>query len=79
LVVLDGYISGRVNQYVTGNSGIIFSRHYTGTSWTNWVRLTEMLPSASSDDVGKFLRINSDGKPAWMEVPSAEGVDFSAN
>ena len=35
----------------------------------------EALPSYSSADNGKFLRI-SNGNPVWMTVANAEGVSF---
>lgn len=34
------------------------------------------LLNTTTSDTGKFLRINSAGKPAWESVPSGEGVNF---
>lgn len=36
----------------------------------------EYLLNTTTSDTGKFLRINSAGKPAWESVPSGEGVNF---
>ena len=34
------------------------------------------LLNTTTSDTGKFLRVNSAGKPAWESVPSGEGVNF---
>lgn len=34
------------------------------------------IPSATTADAGKFLRVDSSGSPAWSTVPSAKGVGF---
>ena len=34
------------------------------------------LLNTTTDDTGKFLRVNSAGKPVWESVPSGEGVNF---
>lgn len=36
----------------------------------------EYLLNTTTSDTGKFLRVNSAGKPAWESVPSGEGVNF---
>lgn len=36
LFVIDGYISGRVSQFVTTNNNNLFYRHFNGTSWDDW-------------------------------------------
>lgn len=36
----------------------------------------EYLLNTTTTDTGKFLRVNSAGKPAWESVPSGEGVNF---
>lgn len=36
----------------------------------------EYLLNTTASDTGKFLRVNSAGKPAWESVPSGEGVNF---
>ena len=40
------------------------------------VYLPEMLPEVSSEDSGKFLRVNSSGKWSVENVPNAEGSEF---
>lgn len=39
-------------------------------------RVFEYLLNTTTSDTGKFLRVNSAGKPAWESVPSGEGVNF---
>ena len=39
-------------------------------------RVFEYLLNTTTTDTGKFLRVNSAGKPAWESVPSGEGVNF---
>lgn len=34
------------------------------------------LLNTTTSDTGKFLRVNSAGKPAWESVPTGEGVNF---
>jgi len=37
LFVIDGYVNGRVTQFITGNNNRIYNRIYNGTDWSNWV------------------------------------------
>lgn len=45
------------------NSGVIYE-------------VFKYLLNTTTSDTGKFLRVNSAGKPAWESVPSGEGVNF---
>ena len=39
LFVIDGYISGRVSQFVTTNNNNLHYRQFNGTSWGDWTTL----------------------------------------
>lgn len=36
----------------------------------------EGVPTSTSSDVGKFLRVNSSGNATWESVPNAESASF---
>lgn len=50
-------------EYGFVNSGVIYG-------------VFKYLLNTTTSDTGKFLRVNSAGKPAWESVPSGEGVNF---
>lgn len=39
LIVIDGYISGRVIQFAAGNNNYWFHRYYNGSSWEDWAMI----------------------------------------
>lgn len=87
LFVIDGYISGRVSQFVTTNNNNLFTRQFNGTSWGDWDTLatragldkkqatvTGAATTITSSDLtaNRALVSNSSGKVAVSAVTSTE-------
>lgn len=87
LFVIDGYISGRVSQFVTTNNNNLFTRQFNGTSWGDWDTLATKAGldkkqatvtgaattiTSSNLTASRALVSNSSGKVAVSTVTSTE-------
>ena len=52
VTVIDGYISGRVTQFVTTNSNSLYYRQNNGSSWLDWAKLYTTSDIPSLTDLG---------------------------
>lgn len=52
LIVIDGYISGRVIQFAVGNGNNWWHRYYSGSSWTEWAVIYDTANKPSLSDLG---------------------------
>ena len=53
LITVDGYISGRVHQFIFSNTRAMYHRQYQGSNWTDWGVITENI--LTSDTYGSSL------------------------
>lgn len=71
----------------TTNSRVSILKSYTGTASEtvfNWIDIPNasdisnirQVPSSTSSDEGKFLRVNANGEAVWQTVPNAESQSY---
>lgn len=53
LITVDGYIPGRVHQFILSNTRAMYHRQYQGSSWTSWGIIMESI--LSGDTYGSSL------------------------
>lgn len=46
LITVDGYIPGRVHQFIISNTRPMYHRQYQGSSWTDWGMIMESILSS---------------------------------
>ena len=64
LIVLNGYIDGRVYQYIFPNENTVFRRYFGGSTWSSW----------TSD--GKALMVGADSYGDTLPSYGSEGRVF---
>lgn len=81
----ETYLAVISADYIVGTYSVdvlVHNRYHCQYNWTDDStgninpEVASRIPASTTVDEGKFLRVGSDGKPAWETVPNAEDSTF---